>query len=353
MALWLARCGRHGQFESKYLDDCRIYLTWSNLKDDIRGLKTKAELREYLLPSYPDASVAKVSNHLGQIWAFVQKMEPGDWVVVPSKRQPAVHIAEITGPCEFVNTLEPVLKHSRSVKWIATDVPRSNFAQDILYSLGAIMTICKIERNDAEARVRRMATQGWRESGILPTPVTPTLDDDSEEAVGDGVPSDLEEVAKDQIARQILARYKGHGMARLVDAILKAQGYETHVSPEGPDKGVDLLAAPGSLGFGEPRLCVQVKSGDAPLDRPTLDQLIGTMQNFHASHGLLVSWGGFKSTVDKEKAAQFFRVRLWDRDDLIDQLFEHYEHLGDELRAELPLKRIWTVATTEVGDDGE
>jgi len=37
-----------------------------------------------------------------------------------------------------------------------------------------------------------------------------------------------------------------------------------------------------------------------------------------ASHGLLVSWGGFKSSVDKEEATQFFRVRLWDQADIID-----------------------------------
>ena len=36
------------------------------------------------------------------------------------------------------------------------------------------------------------------------------------------------------------------------------------------------------MGFGEPRVCVQVKSGDSALDRPTLDQLIGVMQNVQA-----------------------------------------------------------------------
>jgi len=71
------------------------------------------------------------------------------------------------------------------------------------------------------------------------------------------------------------------------------------------------------------------------------------MQNFQAQHGLLVSWGGFRGSVDKEKAAQFFRVRLWDRDDLIEQLLEQYDRLDDELRAELPLKRIWTVSSAE------
>ncbi|GAB7386944.1 hypothetical protein BSNK01_07800 [Bacillaceae bacterium] len=88
---------------------------------------------------------------------------------------------------------------------------------------------------------------------------------------------DLEQYANDQIARYIIRKFKGHGMARLIEAVLKAEGFSTFRSPEGPDKGVDILAAPGSLGFGSPKICVQVKTSDSPVDRPTLDQLIGTM----------------------------------------------------------------------------
>ena len=163
--------------------------------------------------------------------------------------------------------------------------------------------------------------------------------------------SDLEELSLDQIAKTVIAKFKGHGMAALVNSILKAQGYTTFISPEGPDKGVDILAGMGPMGFGEPRICVQVKSGDAPLDRPTLDQLIGTMQNFHATQGLLVSWGGYKNTVDKEKASQFFRVRLWDQKDLIEQLLKHYDKLDEDLKAELPLKRIWAITTPDSESD--
>ena len=101
-------------------------------------------------------------------------------------------------------------------------------------------------------------------------------------------------------------------MAWLISAILNAQGYVTHVSPPGPDKGIDILAAPGTHGFGSPKLCVQVKSGKDPVDRTVLDQLGGVMVTVHAEHGLLVSWSGFKDSVLKEKATQFFRVREGD-----------------------------------------
>lgn len=35
------------------------------------------------------------------------------------------------------------------------------------------------------------------------------------------------------------------------------------------------------------------------------------------------------------------------RDTLLEQLFAHYDRLDDDLKAELPLKRIWTVAVQD------
>jgi restriction system protein len=48
--------------------------------------------------------------------------------------------------------------------------------------------------------------------------------------------------------------------------------------------------------------------------------------------------------VHKELATSFFKERLWSRKELLEQLFAHYDELDEDLRAELPLKRIWTVA---------
>ena len=58
----------------------------------------------------------------------------------------------------------------------------------------------------------------------------------------------------------------------------------------------------------------------------------------------------FKSSVDKEKANQFFRVRLWDRDDLIEELLNDYEKLDASIRAELPLKHIRTITYVDESD---
>jgi restriction system protein len=272
-------------------------------------------------------------------------MQPGDWVGLPSKIKRVIHFGEITGPYEFHAKREPRLRHYRSVKWFAPDIPRSNFEQDILYAFGP-PTICGIH---AEERIRNMAKSGW---GPERTRTSDRIPRGEQRDVTVAPPPhiDLEESARDEIATLIGRRFKGHDMARLVEKLLNAQGYTTYRSPEGPDYGIDILAAPGPLGFGQPRIVVQVRSGDTPADRATVDQLIGTMQNVNADQGLFVSWGGFKSSVDKEVARQFFRVRLWDQQALIDQVLANYDKLDEDLRAELPLKRIWTLAVAEDGN---
>jgi len=339
MPLWMVRTGRHGEHEKRFVDTNRIYVTWTNLNYDLSAAGSRQELRHVLQRIYPDKSEGHIAQNARQLWPFAHEMNASDWVAVPSKAKPVINIAEITGGYVFDPSADDPYYHYREVKWVARDVPRSNFDKDLLYSLGAFTTICRIERHDAERRIRAMGAKGWGvASGTAAGEVT-------EAAPGEEI--DLEQLAMDQIAELITRRFSGHDLARLVEAVLRAQGYVTYLSPLGPDKGIDILAAPGPLGFGQPRICVQVKSGDSPVDTPTLNQLIGSMQNVHADQGLLVSWGGFKSSVDKELPVQFFRVRLWNQADLIRELLSVYEQIDPDIKADLPLRRIWTATVQE------
>jgi len=159
---------------------------------------------------------------------------------------------------------------------------------------------------------------------------------------------DLEQEGLDRIASLIQAQFAGHGLTRLVEGILKAQGYTTYRSPEGADGGADILAGMGTLGFGSPQLCVEVKSQDIPVDRPTVDKLLGAMSKFNTPQGLFVSWGGYKTNVQKELAQSFFKVRLWSQLELLEALFATYDQLDADLKAEIPLKRIWTVTAHDL-----
>ena len=340
MALWLVRSGKDGEHEARFFSTNRIYLTWNKLRADLSVAKSYEDIRKLMAATYPDDPPRRVGNWAGQVWAFALDMKPGDLIVVPRKNNPLMAIGEIAGGYKY-DPAEPIYRHSRNVNWLATDVPRAKFDQDLLYSFGAVMAICQVRRNDAEKRVRFMAASGWTSN---PVPLLQNEKGGVTDSLSDELGVDLDRLGRDQIARLIARRFTGHGLTRLVEAILQAQGYKTYRSPEGPDKGIDILAGSGPLGFAEPRICVQVKSGDTPVDHPTLSQLLGTMQTVRAQQGLLVSWAGFRSSVERERPNQFFHLRLWDADDLIAQLFKHYDNLNSDIRAELPLKRIWVLA---------
>lgn len=71
------------------------------------------------------------------------------------------------------------------------------------------------------------------------------------------------------------------------------------------------------------------------------------MATFKADQGLLMSWGGFNSPVIKEARQSFFSVRLWDADDLVEALLKNYDRIPEDLKSELPLKRIWALVPEE------
>ncbi|MFK5950483.1 MAG: restriction endonuclease [Methylococcales bacterium] len=358
MQIWLVRAGSSGQFEQKFLDESRVYVTWNRLNNDLSLLNERQQLINLLQINDPDAKPGKLRNHASQIWPFAHSMKIGDWIVLPSKSQPVVHVAKITGEYKYNSKGPSPYYHWRSVDWFALDIPRSHFSQDILYSFGAFMTICRIKRNNAAERIQAMSANNWQPESdkavlsALSVKETKAEGYNADKYLDDATDDqqnniDLEYTAKQQVVSLIEAKFKGHELTRLISAILKAQGYTIWQSPEGADGGADILASNGAMGFGEQTICVEVKSGTGTTDRPTVDKLLGAMSKFNSNHGLFVAWGGYKQNVQKELAVSFYRLRLWTQDDVLEQLFTVYEKLDDEIKAELPLKRIWTVALAD------
>jgi restriction system protein len=342
VAVYVDRAGKHGEHQDRFLSTGCIYLTWEILQNqDLAGFDFP-RVRAALETALPQASTAKISNHASQVFTFISKMKPGDLVVTPLFQRAAVAIGEIIGAYRFDPAGSFMYRHSRTVRWLTTELSRARLDSNLRQALCAMQTIFPVNASDAERRLRSLA------SGSPPLVETREVSNTSPttriEATAEvGPQQDLERRGYDDIGDLILRKLKGRGLERLIEGILLAQGYHTYRSPEGPDKGVDLFAALGPLGFGSPRICVQVKCTESPIDHPTLSQLLGTMQSMKAQQGLLVSWGGFKSSVEKVRADHFFAVRLWDQNDVIRELLANYDKLSEDLKAELPLKRIWIV----------
>lgn len=339
MSLWLVRGGKFGQRDSLSLEQGMSCIGFDEVPD-LSKTKDRDGIIEILRETNPDDKEARFRNRAAQLHAFVHRMKNGDHVALPLKSKPQIAIGKVTGPYKYRDELGESC-HTRKVEWLKTDIPRTRFGQDLLYSLGAFMTVCQIQRNNAEERVGAILEGKPDPGGFVDE-----FGEEGAEVEAEPV-TDVEQIALDQLLSHLEQRFKGHELSRLVEAILKAEGYETFLSPPGPDKGVDILAGGGTMGLDGAKLCVQVKSGQTPCDVTVFRSLIGTMQTFSAEQGLLVSWSGFNRAVEQEAKTHFFTVRLWDASQLLEALFRNYEKLPEALRNELPLKRIWALVPEE------
>ena len=161
MALWLIRAGSNGEYEKKFLNKNRVYLTWDDLSYDLSKIQKKRDLYDLLINVYPDCKRGTTRNWTGQIWLFAQEMNEKDWIVLPSKlNREVIHVGEITGPYAFDSNAENPFFHHRTVRWVATNVLRSDFGQNLRRYFGARQTICRLKRDNAESRVREIAEAG-------------------------------------------------------------------------------------------------------------------------------------------------------------------------------------------------
>lgn len=338
MTVWLVRAGSSGEREDFALKNSVAVIGWDDLAD-LSKVKTKEELFKKIKITYTDEKLRTLQNWSNQLWSFIDGIKVDDLVVLPLKSQPAIAVGEVKGNYHFNKDTPSDAHHSRPVKWIKTDISRSRFDQDLLYSMGAFLTVCRIKRNNAEERIKAVVygKQLPKREEVI----------QSEEIE---LP-DLEQYSLDQIQKYISQKFKGHEFTRLIAEILKAQGYRVHISPEGPDGGIDILAGTGHLGFDEPRLAVQVKSSDNPIDIETLRGLRGVLHHFGAKYGLLVSWGGFKQSVLRDSRTSYFEIRLWNANDVVQNLQNNYDKLPENIQTILPLKRIWTLVKNDIEDE--
>jgi restriction system protein len=346
--VWVIRAGRHGEDEDAALEEGRAVVRFGEF-GDLNRYGSVEELITGFLEKNPGSPRRRAENYARQLWALREKIQPGDIVVLPLKTRPGqIAVGRVKGPYQYAE-VRGEKRHTRPVEWTRPDLPRSTFQQDLLHSFGAFITICRIQRNDAERRVLAVL-EGKPDPGP-PVGLSTTEGREDEASHEAASRLDLEQAASDEITAFIRARFPDHDMARLVEAVLRAEGFQVQRSAPGPDGGADILAGSGPLGLDPPYLCVQVKATETPVDVKVFRELAGTMTAFKASQGLLVSWGGFKQSVLREARQETFRIRLWDQSDLVQAIYRSYEKLPEEIQAELPLKRVWMLVHEEKGEE--
>ncbi|WDG16772.1 restriction endonuclease [Microbacterium sp. Clip185] len=347
---WVVRGGRNGESDQRFLADNLVGIGFDTF-GDLTPVTSREEMKARAVKALPDAKEASAFNYAAQAWAFRGRIEAGDLVVVPLKNSPHIAIGRIVGDYQYVEEGLGNVHHTRAVEWLRTDIPRTVIGKDLLYSIGAFSTVVQVQRNDAAYRLGVLAASEDAEdpgerSGFVPKRGAASASADEADLEDAATESgfDIDAYVSDRITARIRERFDGHRLSQLVGAILEAEGFVVQVSPPGADGGVDILAGRGLFGMDSPRVVVQVKSEPKAVSDTVVAQLHGAVTRNSADQGLLVAMGGVTKPAEHQLVGQKFRIAVWDAARLQRAIFENYEALPADVKADLPLRRAWVLA---------
>jgi restriction system protein len=344
---WVIRAGRRGERDQWAMEKGFSGGGWWEAPD-LTMCGVREDVAAIVQTTWAAAPEGKVNNFTGQLWALRSRIQPGDLLVMPLKTTKQIAFGRVTAGYHY-RADEPELdrRHVVDVDWRRTDLPRAAVKQDLLFTLGSAMSIFAPSKNNAIARLEYLLEHGSDPGatgvGMKMQKVTELIEGDVHADVDEPeLSADIEQVALDRITASIAEDFAGHALATLVAAILTADGFQCAQAPPGPDGGIDITAGRGPLGLDSPRVLVQVKSG-AQVGSPVVTQLHGVMTTHGAEQGLLVAWGGLSKPARDALKNQQLRVRVWESGDVVDAVLRTYDRLPDDIRAQLPLQRIWTL----------
>jgi len=124
-----------------------------------------------------------------------------------------------------------------------------------------------------------------------------------------------------------------------VDAYPKKKVDITRISPIGPDRGRDTEASPDGLGLTDPRIVVEVKHRSGQMGASEVRSFTGGLRPGHK--GIYVSTGGFSWEAKYEAERSNIPVSLIDLDALVNLIVQYYDSFDTEMRALIPLTKIY------------
>ena len=325
---WMVRAGNENELPGR-LEELKIVAIGWTAMGDLSGLQTRAEFKERYRDVYPDHSKHRRAVNAGQLYRFVREVEEGDYVLTYIKASRELLIGRISGSYAYrPGMLDEGYDHTRPVTW-EDRISRDAFSTAARNSMGSSLTVFSLSEYIEE--IKRLLRGE-------PAPVI-TEEDEADEAppLYDEVKAQADERIADLI----------HGLdpfdfQDLVAGVLRAMGFEAVSTPPGPDRGVDIVAHPDAFGFEQPLIKAQVKHRQSTSGGPEMRSFIGTLRS--DEKGIFVSTGGFTRDAKLEAEHAHQTVALFDRDEFIQLMLQHYKKLESEFKAQIPLQRVWVPA---------
>ena len=144
---WLIRAGGRGESAELFIENGIAAVGFGQLPD-LSEVSSRDEMAELVSRQSPEASKAKVRASAGQLWTLLSGVRRGDLVVMPRKASAQFALGTVTREYWYQHDSE-TLRHTVSVDWKRTDVPRTAIGEDLLRSLGHRRTIHSMKADEA------------------------------------------------------------------------------------------------------------------------------------------------------------------------------------------------------------
>ena len=162
MAVWVVRGGSEGEHEEDFIRDELVAIGFYVGEDLSDVTLNRQDFKEIVQYYGPNDSAGQTDSYTRQLWAFVRNIRVGDLVVMPRKGQHSVDIGEIEGRYQYLPEAH-YFPHTRKVKWIAGQVPRGTFGQELNSSLNSVQTVYQPKKPSneiAENEIRAIVGRG-------------------------------------------------------------------------------------------------------------------------------------------------------------------------------------------------
>lgn len=320
--IWGIHAGRKGEAAPLFLDNSRIALGWHAVGDLSNLSPDRDTFKAAVAKAYPNAKPGAIPNYAGLLYRFLLEMKEGDLVVFPHKQTRKLHVGKVIGGYEYLPGLNQEFPNTRKVEWIK-DFSRTQFSQGALYEVGSALSLFQI-KNYADEFVAAL------EGKVL---ATVSEEDESVEVVAEA----MEDTTRDFVIKRLAQELKGLPLEDFVKHLLECMGYQARLTRKN-EPSVDVIAHKDPLGIEPPIIKVQVKSGLGTITDKDVSALYGKLSI--GEYGLFVTLGSFSPPCRNFEQGKG-NLRLIDGDELVDLIFQYYEHFDSRYKSVLPMKRIY------------